>query len=119
MTTAEMAEQAANQREREQRIQLPPLQPLPQRQSLFLDWHQQLFLPWHQQLFLHWHQQLFPRWHQQLFLHWHQQLVLHWHQQLGIRPPPPPSTAPGQLEGRTRRRQRGNGDSIDYAVLAG
>src|SRR5271154_3406725 len=32
--------------------------------------------------------------------------------------PPPPSTAPGQLEGRTRRRQRGNGDSIDYAVLA-
>src|SRR5271156_5577534 len=33
--------------------------------------------------------------------------------------PPPPSTAPGQLEGRTRRRQRGNGDSIDYAMLAG
>src|SRR5271154_3681775 len=32
--------------------------------------------------------------------------------------PPPASTAPRQLEGRTRRRQRGNGDNIDYAVLA-
>jgi len=33
--------------------------------------------------------------------------------------PHPSSIALGELEGRTRRRQRGNRDSIDDAVLAG